>query len=138
MDGTTWNSPVLLEGTFGHYIWRAAAFEGKAYLCGRRKPGFEIGPRGEGEKIQSLMLESDDGLVWKKRAYFQETAGDETAFLFQGDGGVLGVRDVTAGARARNCSALSRPTLIGSARTWAAIGGPLLTKWGHRMLSADE
>ena len=37
------------------------------------------------------MLESDDGLVWKKRAYFQETAGDETAFLFEDDGSVLAV-----------------------------------------------
>ena len=24
-DGNAWNSPILLEGTFGHYIWRAAA-----------------------------------------------------------------------------------------------------------------
>ncbi len=34
-DGTTWKSPVMLEGTFGFYIWRAAAFGDKAYLCGR-------------------------------------------------------------------------------------------------------
>ena len=36
-DGTTWHSPIMLEGTFGHYIWRASEFGGKAYLCGRRK-----------------------------------------------------------------------------------------------------
>src|SRR5512137_1366675 len=30
-DGVTWRSPIMLEGTFGHYIWRAAAFGGKAY-----------------------------------------------------------------------------------------------------------
>ena len=81
----------MLEGTFGLYIWRAATFGGKAYLCGRRKPGYEIGPRGEGSKNQSLMLESDDGLIWKKRAYFNETNGDETAFLFENDGSLLAI-----------------------------------------------
>jgi hypothetical protein len=45
-DGVTWHSPILLEGTFGHYIWRAATFGGKAYLCGRRNIGFEITARG--------------------------------------------------------------------------------------------
>ena len=68
-----------------------ASFGGKACLCGRRNPGFAIGPRGEGEKIESLMLESDDGIIWKKRAFFQETGGDETTFLFEADGSVLEV-----------------------------------------------
>jgi hypothetical protein len=90
-DGTNWSEPEMLEGTFGHYIWRAATHDGKAYLCGRRKPGFEIGPRGEGEKVQSLLLESEDGLIWKKRAFFNEQAGDETAFLFEPDGTLLGI-----------------------------------------------
>lgn len=129
-DGGVWHSPVMLEGTFGHYIWRAAAFEGKAYLCGRRKPGFEIGPRGEGEKIQSLMLESDDGLIWKKRAFFQETAGDETAFLFEGDGTVLAVGRHGGGGNAQLLR--SRPPYTEWERKdlGCAIGGPLLVKWG--------
>ena len=133
-DGATWNSPVLLEGTFGHYIWRAASFEGKAYLCGRRKLGFEIGPRGEGEKIQSLMLESDDGLVWKKRAYFQETAGDETAFLFQSDGGLLGVGRHGGGKNAQLLRA--KPPYADWERKdlGRSIGGPLLAKWGDRIV----
>ncbi len=29
-DGVAWHSPILLEGTFGHYIWRAASFGGTA------------------------------------------------------------------------------------------------------------
>ena len=37
------------------------------------------------------MLESDDGLIWRKRAAFQEIAGDETAFLFDQQGGILGI-----------------------------------------------
>jgi hypothetical protein len=80
-DGVTWRSPIMLEGTFGHYIWRAAAFGERACLCGRRNTGFEIMARGEGNRVESLMLESSDGLVWRKRAVFQEIAGDETAFL---------------------------------------------------------
>ncbi len=79
-DGQEWSDATLLEGTFGHYIWRAAAFGDKAYLCGRRKPGYDIGPKGEGDKVQSLMLESDDGLIWKKRAYFSETIGDDNSY----------------------------------------------------------
>ncbi|HSH93152.1 MAG TPA: sialidase family protein [Roseimicrobium sp.] len=131
-DGAKWTEPVMLEGTFGHYIWRAAAHGDKAYLCGRRKPGFDIKPRGEGEKVESLMLESDDGLVWKKRGYFQETAGDETAFLFENDGTVVAI-----GRHGGNKEA----QLIRSKPPYAdwdrknldrSVGGPLIVKWGVR------
>jgi hypothetical protein len=133
-DGATWQSPIMLEGTFGHYIWRAASFGDKAYLCGRRKPGFEVTARGEPANVESLMLESDDGLIWRKRADFQETAGDETAFLFERDGSLIGVAR-TAGNREAQLLR-SRPPYT----TWErknfdrAIGGPLLAKWGDRYL----
>jgi len=131
-DGAAWHSPIMLEGTFGHYIWRAASFGSKAYLCGRRKLGFEIGPRGEGESVESVMLESDDGLIWRKRALFQETAGDETAFLFEPDGSVVGV--ARHGGRKEAQLLLSRPPYTTWQRTSLDrfIGGPLLTKWGNR------
>lgn len=131
-DGAAWHSPILLEGTFGHYIWRAAAFGGKAYLCGRRNPAFDITARGEGRKVESLMLESDDGLIWRKRAVFQETAGDETAFLFEPDGRVLGVGRRTGPAQLLR----SRPPYTEWERTDLDrhIGGPLLTKWAGRPL----
>jgi hypothetical protein len=131
-DGAAWHSPIMLEGTFGHYIWRAASFGSKAYLCGRRKPGFEIGGRGEGETIEAVMLESDDGLIWRKRALFQETAGDETAFLFEPDGSVLGV--ARHGGRKEAQLLRSRPPYTTWKRTSLdrSIGGPLLTKWGNR------
>lgn len=32
-------------------------------FCGRRKTGFDIGSKGEGERVESLMLESDAGFV---------------------------------------------------------------------------
>jgi hypothetical protein len=130
-DGTTWQGPTMLEGTFGHYVWRASTFDGKAYLCGRRKVGFAVGPRGEGKEVQSLMLESDDGLIWRKRATFQETAGDETAFLFEPDGSVLAVGRRGGG----NAQLLrSRPPYTQWDRKDLDryIGGPLVVKWGDR------
>lgn len=131
-DGAEWHSPVMVEGTFGHYLWRAAAFGEKAYLCGRRKIGFEIAARGEGSQVESVMLESDDGLIWRKRALFQETAGDETAFLFETDGSVLGI-----GRRSGNAQLLrSKPPYTHWERVdlGRSIGGPLLAKWGSRCL----
>lgn len=133
-DGTKWTGPILLEGTFGHYIWRATAFNGRAYLCARRKPGFEIAPRGEGEKVQSLMLESDDGLVWKKRAFFQETAGDETAFLFQSGGSVVAVARHGGGKNAQLLRSTPPYTQWKRKELGCSIGGPLLVKWGRRLV----
>jgi hypothetical protein len=136
-DGVTWQSPVLLEGTFGHYIWRAASFGNKAYLCGRRKTDFADGPKGEGTAVQSIMLESDDGLIWRKQAVFQETSGDETAFLFEGDGSLLGI-----GRRGRANAQLlrARPPYSQMERSDLDryIGGPLIAKWGGRYVVAGR
>jgi len=132
-DGAAWHSPVMLDGTFGHYIWRASAFGGKAYLCGRRKAGFSDAPRGERREVESVMLESDDGLIWRKRALFQEIDGDETASLFEPDGRVLAV------GRRGNANA----QLLRSAPPYSVwerkdldryIGGPLLVKWGSNYI----
>ena len=130
-DGREWNGPVLLEGTFGHYVWRANTFGGKAYLCGRRKIGFAVGPKGEGNEVESLMLESDDGLIWRKRAVFQEVHGDETAFQFEPDGRVVAIGR-RGSASAQFCA--SRPPYTHWQRKELDryIGGPLLTRWGNR------
>lgn len=130
-DGAEWHGPVMLEGTFGHYIWRAAAQGGKAYLCGRRNSGFAVGAKGEGRKVESVMLESDDGLIWRKRSLFQEIAGDETAFLFEPDGTLLGVGRRGSG----NAQLLrSKAPYVEWERTDLDryIGGPLIVKWGSR------
>ena len=130
-DGANWHSPIMLEGTFGHYIWRANAFNEKAYLCGRRKKNFAVAPRGEGSIVESAMLESDDGLIWRTRALFQETRGDETAFQFEADGSIIAI-----GRRGRD-----KAQLLGSKPPYTQwqrkeldryIGGPLLTLWGGR------
>jgi hypothetical protein len=130
-DGTAWHSPVMLEGTFGHYIWRANTFGGRAFICGRRKRDFEVGPRGEGHTVQSAMLESDDGLVWRMRALFQLDRGDETAFQFEADGGILAI-----GRRGGDKAQLlrSKPPYAEWERKDLDryIGGPLLIRWGDR------
>ncbi len=130
-DGQNWHSPIMLDGTFGHYIWRAAAYNGKAYLCGRRKIGFAVGPRGEGHEVESLMLESDDGLIWRKRAVFQEIAGDETAFLFEPDGSIVGIGR-RGGGKAQLLHSKPPYTEWDRKDLDRYIGGPLITKWGDR------
>ena len=130
-DGARWTGPIMLEGTFGHYIWRANTFGSKAYLCGRRKKNFAMAPRGEGAEVESTMLESDDGLIWRTRTLFQEVRGDETAFQFEADGSIIAI-----GRRGRDNAQLLR-----SQRPYTQwqrkdldryIGGPLLMRWGPR------
>lgn len=132
-DGARWHSPIMLEGTFGHYIWRAAAFGEKAYLCGRRKKDFAVAPRGEGPMVESAMLESDDGLIWRTRALFQELDGDETAFQFETDGSITAI-----GRRGRANAQLlrSKPPYTQWDRKDLDryVGGPLLTRWSGRYI----
>lgn len=135
-DGARWHGPTMLEGTYGHYVWRAAALGDKAYLCGRRKREFaKTATRAKRDPlIESAMLESDDGLVWKTAALFQETYGDETAFLFEGDGAVIAVARCGAGRPGQLCR--SEPPYQDWVRTDfdRYIGGPLLAKWGELYL----
>jgi hypothetical protein len=60
-DGRHWQGPQMLEGTYGHYVWRAASHAGKAYLCGRRKRRFaETKTRAQRDQlVESVMLESE-------------------------------------------------------------------------------
>jgi hypothetical protein len=131
-DGSTWQGPRLLEGTYGHYIWRAASFGDTAYLCARRNRDF-VQLRGEGEVVESAMLRSDDGLVWRYHSLFQETSGDETAFSFDESGGMTAI-----GRRGRGPAQLirSQPPYTEMTRTDLTeyVGGPLLTRWDGRWL----
>lgn len=134
-DGQHWEGPRSLEGTYGHYIWRAGTYGGKAYLCGRRVRDFTPtdGDEAKNAVMQSALLESEDGFVWKWRGLFQEEKGNETAFIFEDDGQLLAV------ARSRSDNAVlcrANPPY----REWTRIplnhniGGPLLTKWGEHYL----
>lgn len=135
-DGTHWNGPRMLEGTYGHYVWRAAVFGERAYLCGRRKREFAHRYRGEtkADIIQSVMLESEDGLVWRPAAFFAEDKGDETAFLFEDDASVLAIVRGPHPLPAQVCC--SHPPYIEWRRTALDrnVGGPLLVKWNGRYL----
>jgi hypothetical protein len=133
-DGEEWQGPAMLEGTYGHYVWRAASHGGKAYLCGRRKREFAVSSTREERDLltESALLESDDGLTWRKVGLFQEEYGNETSFLFEDDGAVLAVARSGGG---RNAQVLrSRPPF----KEWDRkdlgryIGGPHVAKWGER------
>ncbi len=107
-DGKAWHSPIMLEGTYGHYIWRAASYGGKAYLCGRRLREFTHDSRKNRQLIESAILQSDDGSV-------------------------LAV--ARSGPRpAQVCRSL--PPYLEWRRTDLDryIGGPLVAKWGERYL----
>ncbi len=135
-DGEAWDGPRALEGTYGHYIWRAAEHGGRAYLCGRRKRDFaETGTREEGRPItESAMLESDDGLRWRTVGLFQAAWGNETAFQFASDGSVIAVARGGGERNAELCR--SRPPYTDWTREDLGryIGGPLLTMWNGRFL----
>lgn len=135
-DGKIWSQPTQLEGTYGHYIWRAATHDGKAYLCGRRKRHYVDQSTIDSEHprvVESAMLESEDGLIWKFHSLFQPGRGDETAFLFEENGDLLAVS-----------RAGSQPAeIIRAAPPWREktrvsfpdyIGGPLLARWGDHTL----
>ncbi len=133
-DGSHWHGPSMLEGTYGHYVWRAAAYGDRAYLCGRRKHQFQQSDEPEPASVESALLESRDGLVWSKVGLFQEKNGDETAFLFEPDGAILAVARGGGRHNAELCR--SRPPY----HTWERsdlgrqVGGPLVVRWGEHLL----
>ncbi|NLG28778.1 MAG: hypothetical protein GX557_12760 [Chloroflexi bacterium] len=136
-DGEHWEGPRALEGTYGHYIWRAASYAGRAYLCGRRKHDFQPTDKPEGpwQIMESAMLESEDGLIWRFKTLFADTNGDETAFLFEDDGTAVAV--MRSGDREQPATLLrSAPPHTQWARTPfdRNVGGPLLARWGARYL----
>lgn len=139
-DGERWEGPRMLEGTYGHYVWRAAANDDKAYLCARRKREFaETRSRAEWDRItESALLESEDGLVWRTVGLIQEEYGDETAFLFEADGSILAVARSRGGRNAQLCR--SRPPYHEWSRQDLGryIGGPLLAKWSGRYLAGGR
>lgn len=134
-DGATWTGPTMMEGTYGHYIWRAAAHGNRAYLCGRRRREFAPGQdENRRELIQAAMLASDDGLIWYKAGLFADGYGDETAFLFEEDGACLALVRGADPVPAR-LSRLRPPyDHFDHVELDRNVGGPLLARWGERLL----
>lgn len=134
-DGETWSTPHQMEGTYGHYIWRAVTDGETAYLCGRRKRAYSEAESGAGGAsiLEGAMLESTDGINWRFRSLFQTQQGNETAFQ------VLPDRTILALSRQQGSTsqlARARPPY----KTWDRnelphyVGGPLLAKWGDQWL----
>ena len=132
-NGVDWASPRSLEGTYGHYIWRAAAVDGKAYLCARRWRDQVHVPGRNRPAMEAALLESEDGLVWRFHSLLQETEGNETAFIFEPDGTLVGVSRAT---REWSVALRSHPPY----REWKRqtiqeyLGGPVLIRWDDRLL----
>lgn len=139
-DGTAWDGPRMLEGTYGHYIWRAATSGSRAYLCGRRKRTFQHGiAHSEGGNLtQAVLLESDDGFVWRFRSVYREEYGDETAFMFARDGELIGLARSLAGKNA--CVCRSQPPHEVWTRTELDryVGGPMLVNWQGHLLAGGR
>ncbi|MBL9209595.1 MAG: exo-alpha-sialidase [Opitutaceae bacterium] len=130
-DGTAWTPAQPLEGTYGHYVWRAAASGDRAYLIGRRFRG-HMAVSGRAT-MESALLESDDGFRWRFRSLIQETDGNETALHFEPDGTLLALCRTSAD---HAVLARSRPPYETWSRTQldGYLGGPMLARWGDRYL----
>ena len=78
IDGRKWQGPRALEGTAGHYIWRAATHAGLAYLVGRRKHGFAatVSREQEREITEAVLMRSSDGLSFDEAGFFTTSYGD--------------------------------------------------------------
>lgn len=136
-DGKTWSDPQMLEGTHGHYIWRAATDGKRAYLCGRRKRHFaRTDTRPDRDRLmECAILVSDDGLNWKHHGMMQPEYGNETAFQFQPDGTILGVARVGGGLPAQVLRSQPPWTTFTRVDLDRPIGGPLLARWnGHSLV----
>lgn len=135
-DGDQWHGPKMLEGTYGHYVWRAATYGEQAYLCGRRKRDFlPSNSREERDAlVESALLVSSDGLIWKTCGRFQEQYGDETAFLFDEDGRITAVARSGGGRNAQVCRSRPPYQTFDRVELDRYIGGPLLVAWHDHLL----
>lgn len=132
-DGKNWSDPTPLTGTKEYFIWGAASYKGKAYLSGRRTKRVPLAS-GEG-KFESVgetaLLESDNGLDWKTTSIYHQDRGDETSFLFEPNGDLVGATRRGGPYTARLLRA--KPPY----QEWVHkdfpffIGGPLIKKWGN-------
>ena len=140
-DGDSWSAPVSLEGTYGHYVWRAAARDGRAYLCGRRRKDFVHGVGGAegGAVTEAALLASEDGLVWHFHSLIREHYGDETALHFEPDGTLLALaRTLPGGGNARFFAAEPPYTSWRRHELDRYVGGPMLVRWGDRLLAGGR
>ena len=134
-DGKTWTEPKMLEGSHGHYVWRAVAKGDTAYLCSRRVKNFvrtTTRPQRDHLTEQALLV-SDDGWVWKYHALVQPNYGNETAYHLKEDGSMLGIARSGRGPAqlVRSKPPFTKFTRLALDRP---LGGPLLKRWNEHYL----
>jgi len=138
VDGAHWSEPVQLNGTDGHYIWRAATNGERAYLCARRKRvAGEPTQHGDRSAIAAALLSSSDGYRWREVGMLMESHGNETAFVIEENGDLIGVaRGDGPGSRVPATLVRSSPPYS----TWRRdplntdVGGPMIARWGSQYL----
>ena len=85
------------------------------------------------EEIECVLLESDDGLRFRVAGFFAQDYADETAFLFEPDGAILGlVRGVPGAPDTRVVRSAWPYHKWQRVRTGVSVGGPLLFRWNGR------
>jgi hypothetical protein len=133
-DGVNWAPAKAMEGTFGHYIWRAAAHGGKVYLCARRWRD-QMSPDSDRDRttMEAALLESEDGLRWRFRSLIQETDGNETALIFERDGTLVAVSRTS---KEHAVVSRTRPPYEEWNRHQLSgyLGGPMLARWGDHYI----
>ena len=138
-DGDQWSSAFMLEGTYGHYVWRTATYNDHVYMCGRRTRDFaEIASLLERSKsLQSQILASEDGKRFLPVGTFQEKDGDETAFMFDDSGNITAVARRGRGtAELITLSAQFQVTTRQELDRY--IGGPFIGRFGDHTLVAGR
>ncbi len=130
-DGS-WYGPRSIEGTYGHFVWRAAAYDGRAYLVARRKRDFvqTVGYEEARPVMEGVLLASDDGFAFHTVSIIQECNGNETAIAFEEDGTLLAVARTSRSGAADLYRAA--PPYIQWEKTPLPyfLGGPMLVRWG--------
>jgi hypothetical protein len=138
-DGKQWSTSFMLEGTYGHYVWRTATYNNQVYMCARRTRDFaEVTSLQERSKLlQSRILASDDGKRFLPVGTFQEKDGDETAFMFDDAGTITAI--ARRGRGTAELITLSANLQVSTRRDLDRyIGGPFIGRFGDHTLVAGR
>ena len=139
-DGVGWDGPKAMESTRGFYVWRAAVYDGTAYLNGRRaKPGTKtIADTSKYFDIQGCLLSSSDGFEWLLASILPPSSRNETALWIEPDGELTALARGWQTERAYLLSAKPPYTEWDDIALDRQIGGPLLTRWNDTLLAGGR
>ena len=128
LDGKTWSEPFPLEGTYGNYVWKAHSWDGRVYLCARRRKEYqEVTDYAEHTPIvQSRLLTSTDGKRFVDYLTVQTEYGDEFDFIQDKDGGITFLARQGGRRNALLLTANSSRNKVSSQPLGRYLGGPLL------------